>query len=395
MINTIKYIVCLLSLFLTTTAFSQNNIDNVLQQVAENNKSIIANKQYFEARKLMYKTDIAPNNPSIEYENLTGSPSGAGNQIDFFVLQSFDFPTVYIKKKQVANEQVTQDEFMQIAERQTVLLEAKKYCLELTYLNKQQHILSDRLGKIQKLYVQFEEKLKNGALTSMELNKAKFEVLNIENALRENQSEIKLLNHKLTEFNGGNKVEFLDTVYMLTPVVSDFETLESNIEANDPVIKAIQQQKNVDQKKLELSKAELLPTLEGGYHTQAILGQRYQGVHIGMTIPLWHGKNTVKHQKAHLLYNELLLDEHKIEHQSEIKQLFERYENQKIMFQEYEKLLSTMNNQELLDKALSLGEISSTQYFLETSYYYRFYDNYLKLERDYNLTIAEMFKYQL
>ena len=57
--------------------------------------------------------------------------------------------------------------------------------------------------------------------------------------------------------------------------------------------------------------------------------------------------------------------------------------------------MATVNNNELLNKALQLGEISSLQYFMELNYYYDSYDNFLNLESDYYQVIAELNKYQL
>ncbi|MBL4624580.1 MAG: TolC family protein [Flavobacteriales bacterium] len=387
-------LVCL-AIGFATTSYAQNNIENVLSEIAKNNKTIIANQQYWEAKKLLYKTGLTPDNPTVAYEYLLGSPAGAGNQQDFFILQSLDFPTAYIKKKQVTAHQVIQDEYQQTAHRQDVLLEAKQYCIELIYLNKNLFVIKKRLKSVEKLQGDYQKKLDNGEATILELNKAKLQLLSVENDTRVVTSKINRYNQRLTELNGGILVDFNDTTYFLAPEILDFNLLEKNIEENDPVIKSILQQKEIDQKKLELSKAMALPRIEGGYHSQAILGQKYQGVHIGMTIPLWESKNTVKHQKAHLIYNELQVENHKNQHHSEIQQLYEKYQSLKITLEEYGKLLTTLNSDKLLDKALKLGEISTIQYFLETSYYYNFYDDYLLMEKEYYRIVAELHKYEL
>jgi cobalt-zinc-cadmium efflux system outer membrane protein len=382
-------------LFLSMISFAQCNIDKVLAEIEVNNKTLAANKQYWEAKKLFYKTGLALDNPTVAYEYLSGFPVGAGDQQDFSVIQSFDFPTAYVKKKQVTKYQITQDEFKQMADRQNVLLKAKQYCLELIYLNKQKRILEVRLKNVQQLHSNYVQKLNSGSATSLEVSKVKLELLSIGNGLRTNNTEINLLNDKLTELNGGVELVYEDTIYKVVNAIPDFIELEANIEANDPVIKSIQEQKTIDQKKLELSKAMALPRFEGGYHYQTILSQTYQGVHVGMTIPLWESKNTVKHQKAHLIYNELQVEDHKNEHHYEIKQLFEKYKNLQKTLEEYQSALTVLNSQALLDRALELGEISSIQYFLEISYYYNFYDNFLKIEKEYYQVIADIYKYQL
>ena len=139
----------------------------------------------------------------------------------------------------------------------------------------------------------------------------------------------------------------------------------------------------------------ILPKMEAGYRYQSILGQQYQGIHLGLTIPLWENKNTIKFQKAQALFSEVRVEEHKNQHHSEIQQLYEQYQNLNITLTEYKQILATINNTTLLEKALKLGEISSIQYFMEINYFYSSFDNYLQLEKEYYLVIAELYKYQL
>ena len=131
-----KYKFTIMAFFVMGSIGAQNDIDKVLADIAKNNKSIIANQQYWEAKKLLYKTGLNPSNPKVEYEYLTGSSAAIGAQSDILVVQSFDFPTAYIRRNQVANQQIAQSEFLVAAYRQDVLLKAKQYCMELIYLNK-------------------------------------------------------------------------------------------------------------------------------------------------------------------------------------------------------------------------------------------------------------------
>jgi len=394
MINNIINTACFL-MIIATSIKAQENINDVLSEIAKNNMSIIANRQYWEAKKLQYKTGLTPYNPSVEYEYLVGSPVGAGNQTDFFVLQSFNFPTAYTKKKQVANQQIAQANFQLTAYRQDILLKSKQYSIELIYLNKNQAELTKRLQNAEKLYSDYQEKLDKGDASSLEVNKAKLQLLNLQNDFRLNTSQINQFNQKLTELNGGSSITISDTIYPIPPTVPKFDSLINIIESNSPTLKSLQQQQKINLKKVELSKVLRLPKMETGYRSQAILGQKYQGVHFGITIPLWENKNTVKFQKAQVIFSELQVEQHKNQHHSEIQQLYEKYQNLKTILEEYQQLLITENNTELLDKALKLGEISSIQYFMEIIYFYNSYDKYLQLEKEYHQVIAELYKYQL
>ncbi len=377
------------------TANAQSNIDTVLSSISKNNKTILANTQYWEAQKLEYKTGLTPNNPTVEYDYLFGNSVGAGNQTDLTVTQSFDFPTAYVKKKQLSEQKITQAEFQLTSARQNILLEAKNVCLELVYRNKLQIQLLERKQNTEKLFKDFQTKLEKGEGNILDVNKAQLQLIEIKKEFQENISHINQLNQKLTELNGGVAIAFSDTIYPVLPAVPAFEQLEKEIEIRDPIRKFLEQEKLVTQKQVEVSKAMSLPKMETGYHYQGILGQTFQGVHLGVTIPLWGNKNIVKMQKAKSLYADLELQNHINEHFFEIKQLYEKYTNLKIILEQYQTVFSTLNNTALLNKSLSLGQISSIEYFMELSYYYNAYNNYLETEKEYYEVIAELYKYQL
>lgn len=42
----------------------------------------------------------------------------------------------------------------------------------------------------------------------------------------------------------------------------------------------------------------ILPKFSAGYSLERTLGQKYQGISVGISIPLWENKNRVKQAKA-------------------------------------------------------------------------------------------------
>lgn len=387
------YISCLL--IIASINIQAQSIDNILSEIVKNNKSILANVQFWEAKKLQYQTGLTLNNPSVEFEYLNGSPEGAGNQTDFLILQSFDFPTAYIKKKQVAELQIVQTDFELTSNRQDILLEAKQYCIELIYLHKKLTELNKREQNAKSLYHVYQKKMENGDANVLDVNKTKLQLINLQNDIRLSISQINQINKKLTQLNGGNKINFKDFSYPISPDIPDFQALENSIKESDPILKTALKQEEINLKKVELSKAMSLPKMEAGYRSQAILGQNFQGIHVGFTIPLWENKNTVKFQKAQASFSKVKIEEHKNRQYTYIQSLHEKYLNLYMALTEYKQLLATVNNTELLDTALKLGEISSIQYFLEINYLYNSFDKYLQLEKEYYLVIAELYKYQL
>ena len=265
----------------------------------------------------------------------------------------------------------------------------------MIYHNKIQLLFRQRKQSTEKLLSDFQIRMDRGEGNILDVNKAQLQLIEIKKEFQENLSIINQLNQKLTELNGGEPILFRDTSYPILPIIPAFEQLEKDYESADPLLKILQQEKLIAQKQIEVSKAMRLPKAEVGYHYQGILGQTYNGIHAGITIPLWENKNSVKQKKSQLLFSDLELQAHVNEHYFHIKHIYEKYANLKIILLEYQTTFTSLNGTTLLNKALAAGQLSTIEYFIEISYYNNAFNNYLKTEKEYYEVVAELYKYQL
>jgi outer membrane protein, heavy metal efflux system len=376
-------------------AKGQTGIETVLGRIEKNNKSIISQRQYWEAENLSYKTGLNPENPKIDYEYLPGRPEGAGTQKDFSITQGIDFPTAYAKRRSISQEQIKRSDIQFNVFRQEVLLEAKLSCLDYAYRTKLQTELDKRLKDASSLLSAIDRKTEQGESNILDLNKIKLLQLEVKNQSELNRSELKRLQHKLDELNGGDALDLSNVTYPTQPSLPAFESLDSLIEANDPLVKAVKQEREVSKEQVELSRSIMLPKFEGGFHRQSILGQTYQGVHVGMTIPLWENKNRVKAEQAKLVHAEYQITEHRTKHYFENKQLFEQYTHWQNTFNEYQEILGTANNDQLLNKAFEAGELSLIEYLMEVRYFYDAIGKSLDAEREMQQSVARLYKFAL
>jgi outer membrane protein TolC len=187
----------IISCFFIFKGITQSDVDRVLKEVETNNKSIQSNKKYWEARRAEFKTGLTPYDPQVEYDYLFGSPAGAGNQRDFSVTQRLDFPSTYKRKKQLSNQQISQTSLQQSVYRQDILLEAKLISLQIIYLNKKALELNRRLANTKQLVQDYQKKLDKGDVIILEVNKAKLQLLNIQNEAALNDNEIEVATTKL------------------------------------------------------------------------------------------------------------------------------------------------------------------------------------------------------
>ncbi|HNS12705.1 MAG TPA: TolC family protein [Bacteroidia bacterium] len=383
------------ALIFTIQTYAQSSIDSVLEQISRNNKTIQASMQLMEAEMLEHRTRLRPENPSLEYDYLEGSPANKGVQHEFTAAQTFEFPTSYIKKSQLSKERSALSEIEAKTSRQDILLEAKKLCLELVFRNKLQKQLTEQKENTEKVLRDFQKKLDKGEGNILDLNKARLQLIEVRKQYQENYSAINMGQQRLESFNGGNKILFNDTVYPLHSAVPTFDVLESEYEKNDPVRMMLEQERVVAQKQLELNKALWLPKLKAGYRYQGIERADFHGIHTGVTIPLWENNKTIKMQKAKIVYADLEIEDHRIEHFYEISQWYENYLNLKLTLDDYQNVFASLNSTTLLNKALNLGEISTIEYFMEMNYYYNSSLSFLEVEKEMYMVLADLYKYKL
>lgn len=385
--------ICLI-IAVSASATAQQNLDSILNNIKQNNKTIIANKQFWKAKKVEYKTGLYPENPKVEYGYFPGNSPVIGTKETFEVTQSFSFPTTYFNKQQHSKLQIEQADYQISAFRQEILLEAKFVCYELVYLNKLNIVLKKRAESAEDLYNSYALKLEKGDASILDVNKAKLQLLNFQNQLRTNETQIQQFTEKLTQLNGGVAISVGDTLYSEL-YIKDLEAILQEMEEKNPALKSLQYDKEIALSQMKLNKSLWLPEFEIGYGSETILNESYRGIQAGLKIPLWKNTNIVKQSKAQAVFAEYREESYRTEITSLIRQQYQKVQTLKTNLDEYRKILGSLNSIELLNKSLELGQISAIEYFIEITYFYEIYDNYLQLEKEYYQGLAELYKYEL
>ncbi|HAY33623.1 MAG TPA: TolC family protein [Ignavibacteria bacterium] len=380
---------------LQADVFSQSNIGNVLNEISKNNKTIVTNTQLQESRKLEFQTGQSLYNPFVEVTNLFGQPGDDGSQLELKLIQPFDFPTSYSIRNKVTDLKIRQTEFEKQKVRREILLDAKLTCIELICLNKKKIRLQKRTEAAGSLLNLYQTKMEKGEGSILDVNKSKINLLNLKTDLTLIENKIEEMNEKLTELNAGNKIVFADTSYPVTPDILQFELLENEIEKDDPVIKSLLQDKLISQSQTELSRSLSLPKFEVGYYYLGLQDRKYNGIHFGISIPLWENNYRTDFHRSKTLHSNLEIEAHRIEHLYEIKKLYGKYETLKDAMTGYRETLESSDNEDILKKALVAGEITSINYFLEAQFIYTSLDKFLELEKEYHMVIAELYKHRL
>lgn len=389
-----KNFILIIGVLLSSVHFAQSDINQVLLTITNNNTALKAQLQKEEAQRAGFNIGRELQNPNVSFDYFIGSPSTAGNQTDIAVTQPFDFPTTYKRKKNLAEAQAVSVAFQSDALKQEIMLEAKLICVELVYQEKLRVQLTEQETNINSILETFEQKLAKGDGNGMDVSKAKLQLMQVASDIQAVNTAIDKLNQQLTLLNGGIEISFSAKEYFLNENVITLDELMVNASNNNARLKRMNQNQNIANYQLSVAKTANLPSLEAGYHYQGILGQTFQGVHLGFSIPLWENKNQIKYQKEHLLVTELNTIDYSNQVNSEITQNYESYQNYKAMVEQYNSFFKGANNLELLRKALDYGEMKAIEYFNEINFYNASKVKYLESERNMQMSIVRMMKYE-
>ena len=386
----------LLLTLLSTGAFAQQStVDQVLQQVTNNNKRLAASAQELEALRLQERTGLSLPDPTVDFDYMSGSPVSAGEQTDLTIAQAFEFPTAYSARRNVADLRTTQHEQDLIATRREVLLDAQRTCIAMVHANKRTALLERRHASVLRFRDGMRARYAQEAATILDLYKAELLEAGIAADKRSAEMERQALLQHLVELNGGTPIAFADTLYPTAQALPPFEEYEAAMEAVDPDLKKLEAEAQVSEQQTRAYKASGLPQFELGYRYQGILGATFNGVHAGLTLPLWSNRNKVKQQKQWTTAYGLLTEDHRVEHYYEAQHLYNRTVELRAIATDFSARLNATQNELLLEKSFNAGQITVLEYQMELMLRQESMDRWLGLELQYQDALAELFKYRL
>lgn len=384
-----------LLLCLTLPVFAQSGISDVLKSIENNNKALQAGQRLNESQKLEARIGNYLPNPTVELNQLWADRSVGGNANELAVTQSFDFPTVYFNKNKLAKLKSSASDYQYAATRQQILLKAQQICQEIIYLRKQKHLLDERLKNAERLEALYNQRFASGDANQLEINKIQLEKINANNASRRNQSALRSQLEQLQALNGGLPIEFGEDEFISTPVLPEFSQLESTYLDADPTLKSLEGESESAQREIKVSRALTLPKFDIGYRRNGGSDQTMNGFRIGMSIPLWENKNTVKRAKAQAEYTALNVEDNTETLKATLKELYLQAQSLQLSKEEYARTLANQRSEELLNKSLEAGQISMIDYFVEITILYDSIQNYLEVEKEYHNLLAQLLQYTL
>ena len=377
-------------------AQAQNTrIDQVLKNIESNNKELQANAQLINSQKLEARTDNNLPDPTLSYAHLWGSKDKSETIGELVVSQSFDFPSLYATRNKLNRLKAGAFDSQASVFRQDKLLQAKEICLDIIMLRQQKQILMERLRNAEELSKMYAKRLQTGDANAIETNKINLELLNVRTEASLNETALRNKLQELNALNGNVPVDFEATDYPSTPLPSDFQGLKTDLLATDLTLQAFNHESLVARKQLAVNRSQWLPKLELGYRRNTESGIPFNGVVVGFSFPLFENRNKVKIAKAQVLNVDLQKENATLQVESELSQLYREAQTLYQSMDEYKRTFQSQQDLDLLKQALTGGQISMIEYFVEVSVIYQSHQNYLQLENQYQKAMAKIYKSKL
>lgn len=382
---------------LAVPASAQEKVSDVLSMIEQNNTELQALRKRAESEQYGYKAERALDAPEIGFDYLWSSPADIGTRKDVSVSQSVDIAALTGARGKLATSKTALSDAQYRIDRQRVLLEAKSLYINIVYCNALASELSERIARSEKIEAAYRDMQLRGEKDMIEVNKAHLAYVAQKNALARNEIERASLLADLQRLNGGEAVEVNALVYdenVMLP--ADFRIWYDEMSQRSPELDYMRKNVEVNASEARTAKMSNYPTLTAGYMAELVKGSNFRGLTLGLSIPLWSVRSKVR--QANSSYEASKLEERDAASQlySSLRGLYEKAKGlQEISSTLSESLAVSTEAMALTEHRLQAGEISLIDNIMEFSLYYSLEDEALEAARDYNLSLAELYAWEL
>ena len=276
------------------------------------------------------------------------------------------------------------------AERAAILLEAKKAVIDVIYYNKYLAELERRLSHANAIHSAQKRSLEAGASNQLEYNNVSLNLSQIVTDMKKAGAERQALMAQLARLNGGQPLKVTETEYSLPDLPADFDSWYMQVAAAHPSVGFAESQTEMSRKQLSAARQSALPSFSLGYMSEKTMGEQFQGVTVGLSVPLWSSGRRIKQAKRENEAANAMREDTKEQIRGVLNERYTRARGLMTAAEETKKALAKADNSQLLTKALKAGEISIVEYLVGLSYYYDAIDNMLTIECDCQKACAEL-----
>ncbi|MBO8473131.1 MAG: TolC family protein [Bacteroidetes bacterium] len=371
-------------------------IDTVMSRIERNNLELQALRESNKASMLEIKAENnIQQDLSVSYSPFFSNGVRGVASSEFVASLGFDFPTQYAARKKWGDYRSEEIGRQYLLQRRDILLEAKKLCLEIIRLDAEKEILDTRLENADELLALVEKKFEEGGAGILEMNKVKMERMTIRTLAAQNSASRRSAIQNLEALNGGISLEIAASMeYPVLPALPDFDAFCKHIAESDLSVLSAGASVEATAQEIKVNRQNWLPKLEVGYRRNTSLNEASDGFIVGISVPLFSGKNKVKIAKARHTAAIAGLENARLQSINEMRSSYFEMTELAQALEEYD-LPLMLNTLEALKKAVTAGQISIMDYYMEADNIFNSLADYIGIENRYQVLMAELFRNEL
>lgn len=388
----IKIIFAFLFFITSSTVRAEGNgLVSLLKKAEENNLSLQAARQEINAAGFELSAENTLEPTSVEYSPFFRNGASGVASSELVVSQEFDFPTLYAARGKAAKLQVATLEAGYASLRRDILLSVNQTYLDIIGLKKERDVLDERVAVADTLLSLFQRRLELGFATALEVNRIRMEQMDLRSEILRNESEYGNAMASLELLCGAipGSLEITDREYPLAlPSLKDsFQA--TDLIMNDTGILAAQSALEASGQEVKVARQGWIPKLSAGYRRNTELDEASNGFLVGASFPLFSTSRKVKAATARQAAAQINLEDARLKAVSEMEANIKEYsrllESLKIID------LNLINETlALMRKSVDSGNMTATDFYMESDNLYQKIGNYLTIENSLQKTLATL-----
>ncbi len=390
------YVLYLTLMSLSAYAAQDRSFDSIVSEILSNNQTLAARRSSAKAESLNAKAENNLSDPEVEFEHQWGARD-VGNKWSLSVSQSFDWPGVYKSRAKTADYKAKAFNLLYLAEEADMRLRISSTLADYIAARLQLQLANDINDNLSTLADKISLEFKHGEATVIDFRKIEFERIEAANradaALKLSES----LKYEIIALNGGKSID-LDSMTSFPDITMRSEDFYIDRHtAEDPALLASQYLNDAANQTVKTASANALPGFSLGYIHNVEIGDHFNGIKIGLSLPLFSNR----HRRAAALAEAEATASESIEKSLEVQRRvmteFQSASSLSKRLADYDRLFPMPDDGSdylrLLRKSFDGGQMPLIVYLYEVNYYIEARSTYIDLLHQHTLSMLSLSRF--
>lgn len=370
---------------------AQGDYDGTVRRILDNNIQLKASSALTTAQTLDHSDSNALPNPEVGFSHLWGD-NNAGNKLQLDINQSFEWPGLYAARRRAAISATAAANAETAGMALDLRIKAETLLNELVYVRQQLAATRELEASYAKLSEAMDKGLRGGEITVLDHRKMQIESYKLDNTI----TTLRMREQQLTsELQALSQVTLdLDGIDAYPPRrLSNPDEYLSNV-SKDPEILIQESYASMEEDNARVAAMSRYPAFTVGYQHQTEMGERFNGITLGMTLPFFQHRNARKSaliRKDAAEQSARAISDSKAD---EVRGLIRELEIARKNITDYDRVFGDNQYLPLLLKAYEGGQIDVIGYISEVRYYMEATQSKLEADYNYNMLLTNLTRYQ-